>query len=172
MDDFFFSLKPYIPYLIIFPCLLTIFLLIATYICKKNINNKNAGFFGIFMSLNNFKTLSLSFVLAYYFFIIESIIINRFSIINLIILLILGVLANIICLNWQYIILSIINSTFIYIMVYFQKIFISYTLDVDKEWYIIALAIVLSIFGIVFGTFFSLKNSEFIIFKNKQKRCY
>lgn len=170
MDEFLYSLKPIIPYLLSFPIIMIAFLLIIFIFYKMDIQESNVGFIGLFLNLNTQKTISFSFLLFYYFFIIESTFINSYSIINLYIFLSFSLLGNIIYFNLKYISLSTIFSVFIYYILYFQKIFVNYTIDVASFWYIKLLIILMGVLTIISSTIFIIKNIGYISFDNNKTK--
>lgn len=167
MNNEFYNLKPLVPYLLLYLLLFLILSISLIIIGNKKITSKNAGFYGLFLNLNNRKILSISFILTYLFVIIESIIINDLSYTHLVIFIILSCLCNIIVLNYKFLIVSLIYSFFIYYVLYFQKIFIDYTKDIDVLWYIVILIVAMSIFSLITLLIIVIKNLRSICFAEK-----
>lgn len=170
MREFFFSLKPVIPYLLGFLVFLVAFCLLLYINYRRNVNDENVGYYGLILKFNNRKILAISCLSIYYLIIIESVFYKYFSSTNLLIFLLLTVLANVFALNLKYLLVSSLYTVFIYYLIYFQKIFISYTMDVEKIWYVELLIILITIFSIFLASYCVIKNIESLLFISKKNK--
>ena len=167
MSDIVYALKPIVPFIVFFLVLFFILFFTIFFFEKKGVDDFSAGYFGFFMNISKIRILALSILITYYFFMIESIFLNTFSIINLIIFLVLAIAANILAFNLKYLIMSTIFSIAMYVGLYFQKIFIGYLKDVDRIWYLQICAVLLGLFMVLITTLFVFRNASSMSLKKK-----
>ena len=159
MTDYFYSLYPMVPYLMAFPILLIIFSVAIYVFISREISDRTVGFYGLFINLSNRKIAAISFIIVYYFIFISSIVVSKYSIINLFVLLALAILANIVVLNIKYSVGAVFFTIFMYYIIYFQKMFINYVIDIDNLWYLDILIVFMSAFSFGAITLFVMKNT-------------
>lgn len=170
MSDMFYSLKPIIPYLILFPILVVLLVVFLFMISRRGIQSYNAGLYGLFYQLDNIKTISLSFLILFLFSIIGFTFIRGFSIYHLLVMMVLVSFCNIIIRNKIYLILGNVFVLFVAALLYFKNIFVMYLLYVDKLFYIQILVISIDVFVLFSSLFYFLLNFNVLFFGKDKLR--
>ena len=166
MIDYFFDLRDVFPYLYCFPIGLLIVFLIF-FFGKSKIQKHGIAFYGVFMGLTNRNILSLSLLFIYYYFIIVSIFINRFSFLTLILLVVPISLFHFINFYFIRFFIDAINTVLIYTMLYSKSIFYHYMIEVGRFWYVALLYVLLCFFIILYATYIFIRRFKVIIASNK-----
>jgi hypothetical protein len=138
---------------------------------KVSLTTKKTKIYGIFLHLNNLSIVALGVVFIKYIFILWCLYrcIN-IEILHLIFLIIISLIFNISIKNYKGLIFDIINSIFIYLSIKSLGILISYINDISFIWYVFAISILLSIFIILYNSYFFIRNIYDIGQKNKYSR--
>ena len=92
MNEVIYQLSYLLPYLIIFPFLSILLMVVLWLLSKRTITNSNISFYGLFMNLKFLDILALSFLFIYYFLIIESFFITTYTLYSVVLCLIYVVL--------------------------------------------------------------------------------
>ena len=153
MEQVIYQLSSLLPYFIIFPVLALILALIFNFLSKREITNKNATFYGLFMNLRTIDIISISLLIMHYFLIIESFFITENSIYTFLLLMIPIVIFNILNFNLIKVVPSIMNSLLVYVLLFFKTIFYSYMIEIQPTWYVILLFAVVIVFILIYSTF-------------------
>ena len=166
MIDYFFEINDFLIYFYLFPVFILI-LIIYFYLNKKRINNKTISFFGMFMGLSKANIISLALLLLYYYLILVSIIVNDFSYLNFLILLVPAICFNIINFNILRFLLDLLNTSVIFILLRSKSIFYYYMIDVGNYWYITLLYGLVCIFIFSYATVIFYRRFKIILNTNK-----
>lgn len=167
MDEVIYELSKFIPYFIIFPISVLLLSIILWNLSKKSTIIKNVAYYGIFMNLTTIDILSLALVGTYYIMIVGAIFINDISILNLILFLIPIILCNLLNKKIITIIGSILNTAFLYILLYAKSVFYNYIVDVGSTWYVILILITVSCFILFYSSYILIRNIDSILKNNK-----
>ena len=154
------------PFIVTFS--ITVFLIIAlTFLILKKFNPKGRKLkiYGIFLGLTTMNTISISLLLVRYIFFIYCLFQNHyvsiFEDVHFYFLLIPGILYNF------YILLDSLNSIILYFVLFSKMIFHDYIFQVQSVWYVVLIYILLLIFTFVYGTYFTIKDIDYVVKKNK-----
>lgn len=146
--------------------LITVLLLIL--LKKINIKSRRIGLFGLFLNLNKRSILMISISFTRYIYIIYSVLLcNKISVINLLVLLILTVLYNGVNFDVKGLAFDIINNLIIYFALVSCNILITYIFDVNLDYYLLTLLILLGIFIINYASFFFIKGMNDVLKRTK-----
>ena len=169
MNEVIYQLSYLLPYLIIFPLLSIILMVVLWLLSKRTLTNNNVSFYGLFMNLKFMDILSLSLLLIYYFIIIESFFITTYTMYSMIFFLIPIVLFNILSFNGNIfrVLYSLGNAILIFVMLFFKNVFYSYIVEISNSWYVVLLFIMLCIFIFLYATYVFLNSLLNVLRKNK-----
>ncbi len=160
------------PFIVTFS--ITVFLIIAlTFLILKKFNPKGRKLkiYGIFLGLTTMNTISISLLLVRYIFFIYCLFQNHyvsiFEDVHFYFLLIPGILYNLLNKRYFYILLDSLNSIILYFVLFSKMIFHDYIFQVQSVWYVVLIYILLLIFTFVYGTYFTIKDIDYVVKKNK-----
>lgn len=160
------------PFIVTFS--ITVFLIIAlTFLILKKFNPKGRKLkiYGIFLGLTTMDTISISLLLVRYIFFIYCLFQNHyvsiFEDVYFYFLLIPGILYNLLNKRYFYILLDSLNSIILYFVLFSKMIFHDYIFQVQSVWYVVLIYILLLIFTFVYGTYFTIKDIDYVVKKNK-----
>ena len=160
------------PFIVTFS--ITVFLIIALtfFILKKfNPKGRKLKIYGIFLGLTTMNTISISLLLVRYIFFIYCLFQNHyvsiFEDVHFYFLLIPGILYNLLNKRYFYILLDSLNSIILYFVLFSKMIFHDYIFQVQSVWYVVLIYILLLIFTFVYGTYFTIKDIDYVVKKNK-----
>lgn len=158
-------------YLVLFPIFAIILAGILYIKFKKSIKNNNISLYGMFLSLNRKDILSLTLVLLEYIIVLESMFITKFSYFSILYIFTPILIYAIINMDIISMIVNIIGASFLLVMNFFERVFLSYILYVDKVWYVIVLFIAVCVLMFVINTYILMRNINEIVKKrvNKEK---
>ena len=160
------------PFIVTFS--ITVFLIIAlTFLILKKFNprGRKLKIYGIFLGLTTMNTISISLLLVRYIFFIYCLFQNHyvsiFEDVHFYFLLIPGILYNLLNKRYFYILLDSLNSIILYFVLFSKMIFHDYIFQVQSVWYVVLIYILLLIFTFVYGTYFTIKDIDYVVKKNK-----
>ena len=160
------------PFIVTFS--ITVFLIIAlTFLILKKFNPKGRKLkiYGIFLGLTTMNTISISLLLVRYIFFIYCLFQNHyvsiFEDVHFYFLLIPGILYNLLNKRYFYILLDSLNSIILYFVLFSKMIFHDYIFTVQSVWYVVLIYILLLIFTFIYGTYFMVKDVDYVLKKNK-----
>jgi len=158
-------------YLVLFPIFAIILAGILYIKFKKSVKNNNISLYGMFLSLNRKDILSLTLVLLEYIIVLESMFITKFSYFSILYIFTPILIYAIINMDIISMIVNIIGASFLLVMNFFERVFLSYILYVDKVWYVIVLFIAVCVLMFVINTYILMRNINEIVKKrvNKEK---
>ena len=169
MNEVIYQLSYLLPYLIIFPFLSILLMVVLWLLSKRSITNNNISFYGLFMNLKFIDILALSFLFIYYFLIIESFFITTYTLYSVVLFVIPVIMFNILSFSGNIfkVLFSLGNAILIFIMLYFKNIFYSYIVEISSSWYIVVLFIMLCIFIFLYATYIFLNSLLNVLKRNK-----
>ena len=160
------------PFIVTFS--ITVFLIIAlTFLILKKFNPKGRKLkiYGIFLGLTTMNTISISLLLVRYIFFIYCLFQNHyvsiFEDVHFYFLLIPGILYNLLNKRYFNILLDSLNSVILYFVLFSKMIFHDYIFTVQSVWYVVLIYILLLIFTFIYGTYFMVKDVDYVLKKNK-----
>lgn len=158
-------------YLVLFPIFAILLAGILYIKFKNNIKKNNISLYGMFLSLNRKDILSLALVLLEYIIILETMFITKFSYFSILYIFTPILIYAIINMDIINMIINIIGASFLLVMNFFERVFLSYILYVDKVWYVVVLFITVCILMFVINTYILMRNINEIVKKrvNKEK---
>ena len=119
------------------------------------------------MGLSKANIISLALLLLYYYLILVSIIVNDFSYLNFLILLVPAICFNIINFNILRFLLDLLNTSVIFILLRSKSIFYYYMIDVGNYLYITLLYGLVCIFIFSYATVIFYRRFKIILNTNK-----
>ena len=169
MNEVIYQLSYLLPYLIIFPFLSILLMVVLWLLSKRTITNSNISFYGLFMNLKFLDILALSFLFIYYFLIIESFFITTYTLYSVVLFLIPLIMFNLCSFSGNIfrVLFSMSNAVLIFIMLYFKNIFYSYIVEISSSWYVVVLFIMLCIFIFLYATYIFLNSLLNVLKRNK-----
>ena len=168
MTQTLYYLSELLPYLILFP-LLSILLLIVLKVIFKNGMNDNIALYGLFLDFPRKDVLLLALVFLQFLFIIETMVLNEFSYVIILFVFTPILLYGIISLDLVNMIMNILGDAFLLVLCFFKNIFLSYFLQVSTMWYVLILFFAVCLFILVIDMYLLIRNID-IISKRKIKK--
>ena len=170
MSEVIYQLSYLLPYLIIFPVLSIILMLVLWFLSKRKITNKNVSFYGLFMNLKFMDVLALSCLVIYYFIIIESFFVTSYYTIYSVVFFMLPIIAfNVVSFNGNIFktAFSLGNALLLLTMLFFKNIFYTYIIDYNNSGYMIVLLVMLCVFVFLYATYVFLNSLLNVLRRNK-----
>ena len=145
--------------------------LLVSIILKYSKSDRVTKIFGIFMELSKIQVFNISISLVKYVFILYCLFISRrITTVHLYFLSILCLLFGISSLSFKNFAIDAVSILPLYFGLVCRKLFIGYLNDVMYVWYIYLGNILLTIFLILYSTFFLLKYINDMLLKNNYIR--
>ncbi len=158
MADVIYYLSKSLPYLVLFPILATLLLLILYLIFRKSISNDNVSLYGLFLSFSKKDIFSLALIFLEFILILESMFLKEFSYLNFVFIFTPILIYGTINLDLVNMITNLVAGSFLLAMCFFERVFISYILNVDKMWYVIILLVAVCIFIVILDVYLFMQN--------------
>jgi hypothetical protein len=164
-----FNILKFLDFIIITFSSIFLIIIILVFLLKKiNIKSKRIALFGLFLNLNKRSVLMLSISFTRYLYIIYSVLLcDRISEVNLTVLLILTVLYNGINFDIKGLLFDLINNLIIYFALVSCNILITYIFDVNLDYYLLTLLILLGVFIINYASYFFIKGMNDVLKRTK-----
>ncbi len=145
--------------------------LLLSFILKNVKNDKVVKVFGIFMELNKIQIFNISVSLVKYIFIIYCLFIStKITMLHMYFLSILCLLFGISSLSLKNFLIDAVSIIPLYLGFVCKRLFIGYLNDVMFVWYIYLGNVFLTIFILLYSTFFLLKYINDMLLKNSYVR--
>lgn len=160
------------PFIVSFSVAIFFILLITYFLFKKfNPKGRKLKIYGIFLGLSNLNTISISLLGVRYIFFVYCLFQNDyvsiFEDVHFYFLLIPGILYNLLNKRYFNILLDSLNSVILYFVLFSKMIFHDYIFTVQSVWYVVLIYILLLIFTFIYGTYFMVKDVDYVLKKNK-----
>ncbi len=163
-------------YMIIYVLLLVVLFIVfgelIIFLLLKHVkNDKVTKLFGIFMELSKIQIFNISISLIKYIFIMYCLFISKnITTVHLYFLAILCILFGISSLSFKNFVVDALSLLPLYLGLVCRRLFIGYLNDVMNVWYISLGNILLTIFIILYSSFFLLKYINDMLLKNSYVR--
>ena len=142
-----------------------------SFLLKKLDGDRVIKLFGIFMELSNVQVFNISISLIKYIFILYCLFISRkITTVNLYFLVILSILYGLSSLSIKNFVIDAVSILPLYLGFVSKQLLIGYLHDVMYVWYVYWGNVLLTIFIILYGTFFVLKYIDDMLLKNSYIR--
>ena len=158
MTEAIYYLSKLLPYLTAFPILAILLLLLLYFIFKKGVSNNNVSLYGLFLGFKKKDILSMALIFIEFIVIIETMFIQEFSYYCIVFVFTPILIYGTINLDLINMIMNLIVSSFLVVMCFFERVFLSYYLNVDSMWYALILFLAVCIFIIVIDNYLLMKN--------------
>lgn len=169
MAEAIYYLSKLLPYLTLFPVLAILLLLTLYLLFRKGVNNNNVSLYGLFLSFSKKDILTLALIFVQFVMIIETMFINNFSILCFLFIFTPILLYGTINLDLINMIINILGSSFLLIMCFFERTFLSYIRNVDNMWYVIILLVAVCLFILVLDIYMLMRNINVLTKKRINK---
>ncbi len=154
-----------------FLIVLVLSLLFSIVLKKYNPKGKKLKIYGLFLGLSNKDIASLALITVRYIFFIWCLFNNDYvridQDINFYILLISNLGFDLINQRYLNIIPNIINNGIIYVALFCKMMFIEYLETINMIWYIMIIVVLLIIFTMAYGSYFFVKDIDYLLKENK-----
>ncbi len=145
--------------------------LLISFLLKRAKNDKVTKIFGIFMELNSIQIINISIALIKYIFILYCLFLSiKISKVHLYFLTILSLLYGASSLSLKNFAIDLISVFPLYLSFVCRQLFIGYLKDVMYVWYVYWGNILLTIFVVLYSTFFLLKYINDMLLKSNNIR--
>lgn len=160
MTDAIYYLSKLLPYIVLFPIMSILLLVVLYFIFKKGMNNNNVSLYGLFLDYSKKEIALLALIFLEFIILIETMFIKEFTIFCVLLTFTPILLYGIISLDLKNMIINVFGYGFLIIMCFFERVFLSYFLNVDNMWYVFILFLAVCIFIIVIDFYLMIRNLD------------
>ena len=160
------------PFVVTFSIVVFLIIILTFFILKKfNPKGRKLKIYGIFLGLTTTNTISISLIVVRYLFFIYCLFQNHyvsiFEDVHFYFFLISDILYNLLNKIHFNILLDSLNSVILYFILFSKMVFHDYIFTVQNVWYVVLIYVLLLIFTFVYGTYFTIKDIDYVVKKNK-----
>ena len=158
MTDAIYYLGKLLPYIVLFPILSVLLLVILSIIFRRGMNNNNISLYGLFLDYSKKEIASLALIFLEFIILIETMFIKEFTVFCVLFTFTPILIYGIINLDLKNMIINVFGYGFLLIMCFFERVFLSYFLNVDNMWYVFILFLAVCIFILVINFYLMIRN--------------
>lgn len=151
-----------------FLIIILLFIIFKISLRKHKITDGKIKIYGIFMGLQNNEILSMGILTIKYIFIIWCVTgTTEQNYVYLLVMVILGILYNLLNNRFVNLLFDILNIGVIYVALTCKNLFFNYLNEVMFEWYVLLFGILVSLFVVLYVSYFFIKDLDYILKGNK-----
>ena len=158
MADVVYYLNKLLPYIVLFPILSAILLFALFLLFKKGMNNNNVSLYGLFLDFSKKEVFSLALIFLGFIMVIETLFVTDFTPFCMVFVFTPALIYGIINLDLKSMIINVFGFGFLVVMCFFERVFLSYFLNVDDMWYVFILFLAVCIFIFVIDFYLLIRN--------------